>query len=250
MQGCRSWARAWGRARPDRRGRRGPAGSPQGSRRARRRSRPAAARPATARSMGARGCARRAREFDIDVMVSNLERLYERLRRERPPGRTEASCRGTRRMKRGRATVNVLDTATRAGPPARAARRAPGHPAQRRLRYAWQRMRDRARERRLGSRTPTPPVARSGTTPPLARRTGHRHERRVPRDLPQRKHHACVRHHVMLDDLVTQRLALDKALVHRMLTAERLPVPAYVEFDVSDTRARSSSSNAGARRAS
>ena len=45
--------------------------------------------PATARSMGARGRARRAREFDIDVMVSNLERLYERLYGESDRGRAE-----------------------------------------------------------------------------------------------------------------------------------------------------------------
>lgn len=40
-------------------------------------------------------------------------------------------------------------------------------------------------------------------------------------------------HWVMLDDIVTVRLALDKLLVHRLLAAERLPIPEHVEFDAS-----------------
>ena len=45
--------------------------------------------PATARAMGERGRARRAREFDIDVMVSNLESLYLRLYGQTERGHTE-----------------------------------------------------------------------------------------------------------------------------------------------------------------
>jgi hypothetical protein len=44
--------------------------------------------------MGERGRTRRAREFDIDVMVSNIETLYERLYGETDRGRAEgfAAC--------------------------------------------------------------------------------------------------------------------------------------------------------------
>jgi cyanophycin synthetase len=40
---------------------------------------------------------------------------------------------------------------------------------------------------------------------------------------------------VALDDPDTHRVALDKALVHQMLVDQALPVPAYAEFDISDT---------------
>jgi cyanophycin synthetase len=41
-------------------------------------------------------------------------------------------------------------------------------------------------------------------------------------------------HWVMLDDIVTVRLALDKRLVHQLLTSSRLPVPEHVEFNLSN----------------
>ena len=41
-------------------------------------------------------------------------------------------------------------------------------------------------------------------------------------------------HWVPLDDIVTARLALDKTLVHRLLSSSSLPVPAHLEFDATD----------------
>ena len=99
-------------------------------------------------------------------------------------------------------------------------------------------MRDRARERRLGLEDPD--AACRAIWHDAAAELGARVTAMSGGFLEISRNGSTTRvwrHHVMLDDLVTQRLALDKALVHRMLTAERLPVPAYVEFDVSDTRA-------------
>ena len=42
------------------------------------------------------------------------------------------------------------------------------------------------------------------------------------------------KHWVMLDDIVTARLALEKALVHRLLADAGLPVPEHVEFSARD----------------
>ena len=41
-------------------------------------------------------------------------------------------------------------------------------------------------------------------------------------------------HHVMLDDAVTLQLALQKTLVHRLLSSVGIPVPEHAEFDASD----------------
>jgi cyanophycin synthetase len=48
----------------------------------------------------------------------------------------------------------------------------------------------------------------------------------------------CVWNHVVpLDDLVAQRLSLDKVLVHRLLAEAGLPVPSYSEFDAANPQA-------------
>jgi cyanophycin synthetase len=138
-------------------------------------------------------------------------------------------------MSAGGLEVKLIDAALCAGAPVRnAAARAdllravgPG--------YAWRRLHDRAELRRLGLEDPD--AACRAIWSDAARELGASVEDAGDGFLEISRNGARTRvwrHWVMLDDIVTERLALDKTLVHGLLMSAGVPIPAHRELDRSD----------------
>jgi cyanophycin synthetase len=109
------------------------------------------------------------------------------------------------------------------------------------VRRAWRRLREDGRLSKLGAFDAGPAYRRIWGE--AASELGAEIHELSGGFLEIRKGKAATRvwnHWVMLDDVVTLRLALDKRLVHQLLTSARLPVPEHVEFDTSNLAPASS----------